>query len=62
MRGVLDLNPVFAAAGTISAVELLRYDSLKTHVAGDLEQHVTDVALLIFGEKDAVDRIGQKLR
>jgi hypothetical protein len=62
VRRILHLHPVFAAAATICAIEVLRDDALETHVAGDLEQHVTDVALLIFGEKDAVDRLRQELR
>jgi hypothetical protein len=37
MRGILDLDPVGALAGTIGATKALRYDALKAHVAGDAE-------------------------
>jgi hypothetical protein len=35
MRGILDLDPMSTSAGAISAVEVLRDNFLKAHVAGD---------------------------
>jgi hypothetical protein len=57
VRGVLDLDPMFAATGAVRAVQVLRDNALEVHVAGDLEQHVTDVASFVLRNEYAVDRI-----
>ena len=52
MFAVLDLEPVIAPAGAIAMIEPLRNNALEVHVAGDLEQDITDLALLVFsGER-----------
>jgi hypothetical protein len=51
MRGGPDLDPISAAAGAIGPIEVLRDDALETHIAGDLEQHVANVALLVFRDE-----------
>jgi hypothetical protein len=37
VRAVLDLDPVSTSAGAIGAIEVLRYNAFKTHIAGDME-------------------------
>jgi hypothetical protein len=37
VRGVLDLDPMFASAGAIAMIEALRDNALKAHIAGDAE-------------------------
>jgi hypothetical protein len=60
-RGVLDLYPVGAPAGAIGPIEPLRNNPLESHVAGDPEQDVADLALLVFSallvlcNEDAID-------
>jgi hypothetical protein len=47
MRAVLDLDPMFASAGAIGAVEALRNNAFQTHVARDAEENVADVEFLL---------------
>jgi hypothetical protein len=73
MRGVLDLDPVAALAGGIGAVEPLRDNAFKAHVADDAEQNVANVRfkitacnfgapLLVLCNEDAVDGAREELR
>jgi hypothetical protein len=62
---------MFAAAGTVRSIEMLRDDAFQAHVACDPEEHVADVdflldafsytALFKLGGKDAIDRIREQL-
>jgi hypothetical protein len=61
MCAALDLDPVSASAGAIGAIEALRNNAFQAHVAGDAEQDLADVALLILGDEDAVDLVREQL-
>ena len=54
MRPVLHLDPVLRPASLIGTVAALRYQTLKTHVAGGAKQVGNDLALFRGRDKDAV--------
>jgi hypothetical protein len=55
MAAILDFDPVRTQSGAITAISMLRNDTLKPELAGVLEHRRADLAFHVLAELNAVD-------